>query len=394
MLVSRPPWWQIEWTDNMSKRGAVLLVANYPSDVGYAWWLMENFWALIAQEMHRQGRTCLLAYPKVNRVPKQIEQAPLQVLEIDIRPRSLLAALRGGIFLRRHGVGSVYLTDWPGLSWVYLLWRLTGVRTIVLHDHTPGDRPLVRGPRGWLKSLLHRLSVLSCTTYVGVSEYVQRRFSENWRVPPRRCLCVRNGITPFHCEVDDREAVRRSVGVPAGAVMVVLVSRATRYKGWDFAIECLARIHAAGSCDLHFVFCGDGPNLQEFRQLAQQRGVAERAHFLGRRSDVRNILCAADFAFHPSRGEALSLATLEFMCSGLPVVVPDRPSVCAVIEHEVSGLIYKAEDTSAAVAALTALASDPARRATLGLQARQIALADYTLERTNERFRSAVVALL
>lgn len=36
----------------------ILLVANWESDVGYAWWLMENFWATIAQYYRAQNRRC------------------------------------------------------------------------------------------------------------------------------------------------------------------------------------------------------------------------------------------------------------------------------------------------------------------------------------------------
>lgn len=44
----------------------VLLVANWKSDVGYAWWLMENFWAEIAEFCKERDWRCHVCYPEVS----------------------------------------------------------------------------------------------------------------------------------------------------------------------------------------------------------------------------------------------------------------------------------------------------------------------------------------
>jgi glycosyltransferase involved in cell wall biosynthesis len=128
--------------------------------------------------------------------------------------------------------------------------------------------------------------------------------------------------------------------------------------------------------------------------LARELGVADRFLFLGKRGDVRDILASADIAFHPSRGEAMSLAILEFMCAGLPVVLPDDPSVCTSVQHEVSGMVYRAGDVEAAGKALQRLCDDQSTRARLGARARSICLERYLLEHTNRNFMSAVVAYM
>ncbi len=62
-------------------------------------------------------------------------------------------------------------------------------------------------------------------------------------------------------------------------------------------------------------------------------------------------MAGCDAAMHPSRGEAMSLAVLEYMCGGLPPVVPSLPSVSVAVEHGVTGLIYKNLDVDSAVSA-------------------------------------------
>ncbi len=375
--------------------GAIALVANYESDVGYAWWLMENFWAVIALEAAARGRKCVLAYPIINTIPRIIQDAPIEIREFRFGRSSWKDVLRTARFLRDHKVESVYLTDWPYLHWGYLLWRLYGVTRIVMHDHTPGVRPPIRGVRGAIKRFLFSLRVFSCDQYVAVSKYVGRRHVENACVPSKLGVVVENGIVPFDPVTSARAGVRTRLQVPNDAFLIVLVSRATYYKGIDFAVRALASVLKQDpTASIYAVHCGDGPDLEAFKKLTTEENVADRFRFLGRRSDVREILASADLAFHPSRGEAMSLALLEFMCAGLPVVVPDDASVCTNVEHEVSGLVYPKGDLQAAAHALRSLYEDRKKCAQLGEQARAICLERYTLERTNRSFTEQVVSSL
>src|SRR5687767_9930533 len=153
---------------------AVLLVANYESDVGYAWWLMENFWNLIATRMAAEGRPCILAYPRIGAIPSIIRSSPIEVIEFPFMYQTWRDVWRGLALIRSRRIRSIYLTDWPYLHWVYFLWRLAGVRRIVLHDHQPGDRPALGGMQARIKDLLHSMGVLSATMNVAVSSYIGR----------------------------------------------------------------------------------------------------------------------------------------------------------------------------------------------------------------------------
>lgn len=375
--------------------GAIALVANYESDVGYAWWLMENFWALIAAQAKAQGRKCVLAYPRIGAIPEKVRDAPLDIHEFRFARRGWRDALRTAKFLGKHKVSAVYLTDWPYLHWCYLLWRLHGVKRIVVHDHTPGVRPPIGGLRGLIKQLAFAVRMFSCDQYVAVSKYVGERHIRNARVPAHLGVVVENGIVPFDPAEVPRSAVRKRIGIPDDAFLIVLVSRATYYKGLDFAVRAVAAMMAAANNrPVYAIHCGDGPDLDAFRRLAQELQVAERFLFLGKRSDVREILASADVAFHPSRGEAMSLAVLEFMCAGLPVVVPDNPSVCTSIEHQTSGLIYPAGNVPAATQSLLDLYTDNALRQRLGTEARRVVLQKYLLVHTNASFSRQVISSL
>lgn len=373
--------------------GTVLLVANYESDVGYAWWLMENFWRVIADAVARQGRRCLLAYPRVAGIPEIIQQAPLEIVECAIRRNTWKEVWSGLRMIRRQRVRSIYVSDWPNTHWIYLLWRLAGVKSIVLHMHSGGDRPPTVGVRALLKDAVHAFGLMSATLYVAPSPYMGRRLLEVGRVPPTRCAVVTNGIRLFERSPDRQAEVRARIDVPNDAVLVVMVSRATYAKGLDFAVRCLSELvnsPAPGAC-VYAVHCGDGPDLEAFAQMAAEAGLGARFRFLGRRSDVRDILGAADIALHPSKSEAMSLAILEFLCAGLAVVTPDLPSVSSAIEPGVTGLTYKNANLTDAVATLRRLVADATLRQSLGGAAAASCRTSYSLDTMNQAFAEKVI---
>jgi len=357
--------------------GDVLMVANYEPDVGYAWNFIQQFWVALARKY--PGR-CHLAYPRRGTVPAVIADADITIHWQDMRARGSAA------FMRQHGIEHVYLTDWTGINPLYALWRMAGVKDIVVHDHVPGDPPPARGWRSAVKTSLNALGVISPTQCLAVAEHVTRRHIDTWRMDPRRCFTVSNGIQPFTIDASLRPVVRGELGLPADAKVFLIVGRATRYKGIDLAVRCLARLPP----HVRFVHVGDGPNIEEFRELARQLDVSDRMHFLGKRNDVRRIMAGCDAALHPSRGEAMSLAILEYMCAGLPPVVPSLPSVSTAVQHQVTGLVYPNLDLDAAVDALRTLADDAALRARLGSAARAKVLSSYTIEQTMRTFTESI----
>jgi hypothetical protein len=137
-------------------RPSLLLVANWDSNVGYAWWLMESYWAVLARTYSASHRV-LLAYPSISTLPETIRQAPIEPLVLEFGDRSFRAIGRQLAFIRANRVRTVYLSDRNSIDWLFPLFRIAGVRTIITHDHTPGEREQPTGVKRLLKRALHRV---------------------------------------------------------------------------------------------------------------------------------------------------------------------------------------------------------------------------------------------
>jgi glycosyltransferase involved in cell wall biosynthesis len=118
---------------------------------------------------------------------------------------------------------------------------------------------------------------------------------------------------------------------------------------------------------------GDGELRQELEQTAHRLGIADRTVFAGRRADVPEVLQAMDLFVLPSRVEALPMALLEAMASGVPVVASDVGDVARILQQGALGVIVPAGEVVALSGALyEVLARIDVARTRAGLAREQV----------------------
>jgi glycosyltransferase involved in cell wall biosynthesis len=192
---------------------------------------------------------------------------------------------------------------------------------------------------------------------------------------PTNIVVIRNGVdmTRFGGPPAG-QGLRRELGLPAGARLVVVVSRLTRMKGIEHFLDAAAALKP-GYPDVRFLIVGetsppDPAYLHELEELGRAAGVADRVIFTGRRTDVPAILGAADVAVMPSLNEALSNVLLESMAAGAPVVATRVGGTPEALSDGDTGLLVAPADTGAIVAAVSRLLDDRELARRLGRAAR------------------------
>ena len=111
--------------------------------------------------------------------------------------------------------------------------------------------------------------------------------------------------------------------------------------------------------------------------LLRQSGLGDRLRLLGYRTDISDLMAAADLFVLPSRFEGLPMSVIEAMLCGLPVVAADVRGPAEQVVPEVTGLLVPPGDTPALAAALRRLAADAALRERMGAAGRQRAVERY-----------------
>lgn len=108
---------------------------------------------------------------------------------------------------------------------------------------------------------------------------------------------------------------REEIGVPKDALLLISVGDLNKNKNNRIIIEALKRIDD----NIHYILCGEGPLLTELTEAA--RPIKDRVHFLGYRTDIKELLAASDIFVMPSFREGLSRSLMEAMVAGLPCIV-------------------------------------------------------------------------
>ncbi|HHO59384.1 MAG TPA: glycosyltransferase, partial [Thiotrichales bacterium] len=278
-----------------SYSGNLLLVSNHPSDTAYAWWLMELFWLSIAEQFTQNGNRAYLAYPEITRLSPAISKAPIDTIELTIPWTNREQATATKRFIRENNISFIYLTDQPFFNHQYAIFRALGVEHIIVHDHTPGDRPPVTGLKGLLKSTRNTLPWLTADSVLCVSEHMRQRNMANARIPEKKCQVVQNGIPPLNCTQATTPALRESIGADQNSILVTTTGRAHPYKRFDFIINVAHELKKlAADIDVFFLLAGDGPAMPELQQQINRLQLQQSVHLLGYRSDITDILCASD----------------------------------------------------------------------------------------------------
>lgn len=350
---------------------------------------MERFWTLLSEMYRTHGGRAYLAYPRITTLPPSIEESTIQAVELTM-PWTTSAQRREALrFIQDNHIEAVYFTDQPWFSPQYLVLRCYGIKTIVVHDHTPGDRPPVIGIKGIVKAARNRLPALCADYTFCVSPLMRDRNRTNGRQPAKRLLVVQNGI-PVTESRSNRQQIRRALGIDDMDLVVITTGRAHPYKRFDLVIRTAAYIREyEPTLRIAFLIVGDGPDYSALEDLTRELGAEESVRLLGFRPDAKDLLAAADIAMHAALGEGFSLSIVEYMHAELPVLVPNIPSVMQAIEHDVTGLIYERDSVRDAASHVLTLAKNAQIRSQIGKRAKEAVLKHYTLDKCDEAFIQA-----
>jgi len=184
-------------------------------------------------------------------------------------------------------------------------------------------------------------------------------------------MAIGNGCDPavFHPPDGDgsRHAIRASLGTPGDRTVILTAGRLVAEKGYRELVEAMRGVDA----ELWAV----GPRLKSdhaagiedvVNAAENDPDLRERIRFLGYRSDMPELLRAADIFTLPSHREGMPRSVIEAMLTGLPVVATNiRGTREEVVDGE-TGLLVPVRDIAALAGALNSLVADAARRAELG----------------------------
>jgi glycosyltransferase involved in cell wall biosynthesis len=157
------------------------------------------------------------------------------------------------------------------------------------------------------------------------------------------------------------------------------VGRLSAEKGPEVFVRTALHLHRRFP-RARFVLIGEGPERASLQALVERHGLQDCVCFAGLRTDVPACLRELDLLVCSSWSEALPLAPMEALASGLPVVATRVGGVPELIAHGVTGFLAAPGDHEGLSAHMATLLADPALHRRMGAAARDWAVRRLPLE--------------
>lgn len=235
-------------------------------------------------------------------------------------------------------------------------------------------------PRVYLIRIINSIIYRMADRVVIVSPEIRDIIKKTYRLDDAKLVVLKNGIiisNKFSQNPPDRQISANSNVV----IRIIAVGRLVQLKCFDTLVKASAKIIQQGKADLIVQIVGDGEDRMQLESLIADLGVGNSVKLLGIRDDVIELMRDADIFVIPSSYEGLSIAMIEAMACGLPIIGSDAPGIREFINHENNGLLFKIKDHRALADCIHQLVSDGKLRTYLSYAARKSFEKEYDMRK-------------
>ena len=145
------------------------------------------------------------------------------------------------------------------------------------------------------------------------------------------------------------------LGLKNDDIILISMGDLVKRKNYKTAIEAIAK---ASNPKLHYLIRGKGPELENLQKLVEKLGVSNQIHFLGHRTDVKELLAVSDIFLFTTIQEGLPRSMMEAMATGLPCIASNIRGNSDLIENGEGGYLCKVSDVNAFADAINNLANN------------------------------------
>ena len=266
--------------------------------------------------------------------------------------------------LRKEQVALIHAHEFSAILCGWVVAMLAGVPLVAT----------VHGKNYFWEKLRRRVTyrlVSRQGTIVAVSQDLKQFICDRVGVQEQRVEVIYNGVAPAQMITDEEaQACKTELGISGCYPVLGVVGSLYPVKGHRFLLEALPEILRRWP-KAQLLVIGRGELDVVLKEQVEQLAIGANVHFLGMRQDVPRLLSLMDVFVLPSLSEGLSLALLEAMASGKPVVATRVGGNPELIDHGRTGLLVQSEDAKDLAANLLTLLSDSGTMQQLGRQACQ-----------------------
>lgn len=246
----------------------------------------------------------------------------------------------------------------------------------------------------WQYQLVYRWLFRLCDEIL----FVSRLQMEHWQrrgLNGKKVGFIHNGVdeTLFidHYSPQQKLDFRRKAGFEEFDFVIAICASLRPEKRHEDLIDTIASLKRQG-IRAKALIIGDGPRRTQIESHIDSVGVSDDAYFTGMISDVKPWISCADCVVLTSHSETFSIAALEAMSLGKPVIATRIGGAEEQISNGVNGYLFVKGDLTTFESHLTTVAAS-GTASSLGLQARQRVVQEFTLDVMVRKYADTLEAL-
>ncbi len=229
---------------------------------------------------------------------------------------------------------------------------------------------------------------------VFVSKRLQEDLSKRLRLPASQCVVIPNGVDTDRFHPASDRSIRSGLGLSDETLLIGAVGNVRPPKAYDVLLTA-AHILFGRSERFHFLIAGEcsGELGERLSQISRSLGIERRVTFLGLRSDVARVLNNLDVFVLSSSTEGFSIACIEAMACGVPVVATRSGGPEQILEGN-AGVLVPTGDPKALADAIERVASSRELAASLAATAMTRVHQEFSLAKMLSRYEDLLTEVV
>ncbi len=214
-----------------------------------------------------------------------------------------------------------------------------------------------------------------------VSENVRLSCIESEGIKESKLITINNGIDIEEIKLTKAE-LREEYGFNREDFIILTVGRFHEQKGHLYLLEASKKIALKGVENVKFILVGAGEKEKDIRSYIISNDLERYVEVWGERSDILNIMRAADVFLLPSLWEGMPNVVLEAMSQCLPVIATEVDGTKEIIRHGVNGFLIAPGDSEAILKAILVFIEKKNNLFLMGQNARDAINENFSLRAT------------
>ena len=284
---------------------------------------------------------------------------------------------------RRPEIVHFYFTSPQGpFPWIA---NFCGAEQVFYTDQGSAPEGYIQGALPGWKKAAGQISAMPLSRIFCASKYNSRRILAREIVSYDRCETLYNAVDTDRVRgvMQSARSFRARYGIPSNRDIVLQIGLISPEKGVPDLLEA-ARLIVERTEQVQFVFAGEGPALEEYRQRAVDLGIGDHVTWTGLVEDPfrEGVFSAADVVCQVSRWqEAYGWTIAEAMAHSKPLVATHVGGIPEVVQHGRTGFLVPRRDVRAIAERILQLLEDPLLRASMGQMGRKKVENDFDVRR-------------